>query len=691
MPPQLRAYWTRGAGAAKIRWAQPGDFKRCVKQVIKEGVPVRMAHGACANLHKEALGVWPGQEGKGRKGHTAGWTDGVDPDDIAEDLLEDEADLDDGITHAGLLLKADDTGRWLMLQRGLDDADPNSGLWEFPGGGIEDDESPLDAAVREFSEECGAPIPDGCDLRGATISPRGNYVLFLATVPTEADYPIDRVQIAHSPDCTASLVAAHVDIVAVCSTCGEQTAYTDVINPDDPDGDVTEAIAWWDPEHVIPGGYHVRPEVLESDFDLIQGALSPSLDLPDIGEIVAALATATGADQVGDDMKKRVITAAYEDDATAAEVDAAAAEAEAEAAAEAEANAEALPSDVDPTDARILQALANHHEQMIIEIDDFIEAHPDSKVIPELQEHAAEADSFVLDVLARLGQEPAEEAAEEAAEDGMEMEMATEEDALVASIASVNLVKPPDEWFEPFDLGAPTPITITADGRVYGHLADWKSCHRSPALQAAGQCVKPPSDPNPAFFYSGGQVLTASGNLIDVGRLTVGGGHADVRKGIVAALEHYDDASTVGAVVRVHEDEHGIGLFGSVVADATPQQVAALRRSPFSGDWRKERGRYRLVAAHAVNTGGYPIPRELGLVASVTDNTFITTGRVKCSACDEEHSVPDSLIASVVSMVDAEMQAARNELRDSLVASISVEPDLQAAKRELVASMEMAL
>src|SRR5690606_18057447 len=32
---RLRRYWTRGPGAAKIRWGAPGDFKRCVRQLRK--------------------------------------------------------------------------------------------------------------------------------------------------------------------------------------------------------------------------------------------------------------------------------------------------------------------------------------------------------------------------------------------------------------------------------------------------------------------------------------------------------------------------------------------------------------------------------------------------------------------------------------------------------------------------------
>ncbi len=244
----------------------------------------------------------------------------------------------------------------------------------------------------------------------------------------------------------------------------------------------------------------------------------------------------------------------------------------------------------------------------------------------------------------------------------------TPEDALVASIAP-GLLAPPDEWFEPFELDGPTPITITADGRVYGHLASWDSCHRSPAFQSAGQCVKPPSDPSPAFFYSGGQVLTASGALRDVGRLTVGAGHAHEKLGLVAALEHYDDASTAAAVVRVHEDAYGIGVYGAVTPDATAEQVAAMRRSPFSGDWRKERGRFRLNAAHAVNTGGFPITR--GLVASVTPGTVIVHGRVeRCSECGALDAAPPALVASVMGSAELVMAQARDELRDSLLASM---------------------
>lgn len=59
---RLRTYWTRGEGAAKIRWGQPGDFNRCRRQLAKYVPNPSYLAGTCANLHYVALGVWPGRE-----------------------------------------------------------------------------------------------------------------------------------------------------------------------------------------------------------------------------------------------------------------------------------------------------------------------------------------------------------------------------------------------------------------------------------------------------------------------------------------------------------------------------------------------------------------------------------------------------------------------------------------------------
>lgn len=60
---RLRSYWVHGEGAAKIKWGAPGDFNRCRLQLAKYVNPAFLA-GTCANLHKEALKIWPSTHAK---------------------------------------------------------------------------------------------------------------------------------------------------------------------------------------------------------------------------------------------------------------------------------------------------------------------------------------------------------------------------------------------------------------------------------------------------------------------------------------------------------------------------------------------------------------------------------------------------------------------------------------------------
>ena len=64
---RIRRYWTKGEGAAKIRWGVPGDFNRCRRQLAKYVQNPEWLAGTCANMHKEAIGIWPGME-RGKKG-----------------------------------------------------------------------------------------------------------------------------------------------------------------------------------------------------------------------------------------------------------------------------------------------------------------------------------------------------------------------------------------------------------------------------------------------------------------------------------------------------------------------------------------------------------------------------------------------------------------------------------------------
>jgi hypothetical protein len=165
-------------------------------------------------------------------------------------------------------------------------------------------------------------------------------------------------------------------------------------------------------------------------------------------------------------------------------------------------------------------------------------------------------------------------------------------------------VRPPVEWFADPCLPVPTRIMATSDGRVFGHLALWDSCHTG----YPDHCVTPPRGTTYEAFTLG-TLRCATGCRIPIGKITLGGGHADKRLGIQAAREHYDEKGTAVADVAAGEDEFGIWLAGALRPGVTDEQVRELEASPLSGDWRSERrgGRLELIAACAVNVPGFQI------------------------------------------------------------------------------------
>lgn len=188
-----------------------------------------------------------------------------------------------------------------------------------------------------------------------------------------------------------------------------------------------------------------------------------------------------------------------------------------------------------------------------------------------------------------------------------------------AILASVYPVAPPDEWFEVSDLNGPTPLTITADGRVSGHGWLWGTCHQG----IGDRCVTPPRTAAGYRYFANGSVLTASGRLVKVGKITKGTGHASPRLGWIPAADHYDNTGTVVAAVSIHEDKFGGQFAGAIVPNASDMDVAELRRSPISGDWRRINGNLELVAALAVNTPGFPI---VSLNAAGTEDCVLAAG-----------------------------------------------------------------
>lgn len=185
---------------------------------------------------------------------------------------------------------------------------------------------------------------------------------------------------------------------------------------------------------------------------------------------------------------------------------------------------------------------------------------------------------------------------------------------ITASAAGKAPLKPPAEWFDVPEPSEPTPLTVTDDGRVYGHLAVWGQCHTSPDFN---YCQQPPRSVSDYKFFHLGEIESAEGDRIPVGKITVGTPHAPLHYGGAKTQEHYDNTGCVAAFVRAKDGARGIWLSGAVRNDVPSEKIRDLRANPPSGDWRIESGSLELQGVLAVPVPGYPVPRsEAHLVAS---------------------------------------------------------------------------
>lgn len=174
----------------------------------------------------------------------------------------------------------------------------------------------------------------------------------------------------------------------------------------------------------------------------------------------------------------------------------------------------------------------------------------------------------------------------------------------------------PAEWFVDPELKMPTPVTVTREGRVFGHIAQWGVCHVGLGLSIGmdDTCTEAPHSPTNYAYYRTGVVDTDQGE-IPVGNLTMGIGHAPDKASARATIAHYDNVNAVVADVVTGEDEFGIWFSGAMRPNLTDDQIRAFKGATLSGDWRMIGGELELVAALAVNVPGFGIPR-LSLAAS---------------------------------------------------------------------------
>jgi len=155
----------------------------------------------------------------------------------------------------------------------------------------------------------------------------------------------------------------------------------------------------------------------------------------------------------------------------------------------------------------------------------------------------------------------------------------------------------------------PHPVRVDADGRIFGLVAQWGSCH----IGFSKRCVTVPKGGAPFASFRTGHVLTEEGTLVATGPVYIDAVHPDLRKKASDAQAFYAHTGCAVADVALYENEWGIVASGSLRSDVTPEMARALRGSDISPDWRKINGKLTVVGLLAVNVSGFIVE---GLVAS---------------------------------------------------------------------------
>lgn len=193
--------------------------------------------------------------------------------------------------------------------------------------------------------------------------------------------------------------------------------------------------------------------------------------------------------------------------------------------------------------------------------------------------------------------------------------------SIVSAVTAASIAVSYDrKLFENPDLNQITPITVTDDGRVFGHIATHDTCH----VGMPGVCTTAPVDDGEYEMFNRYQ---PDGIPIPVGRITSGGGnfrctcpqcrgrnddHACLKLSFGGTISHHDKLSTI-AWVRAGEDTklNAVWVSGIVNPAASKEDLAVLSRQKISGDWRPTSGKLSLieVLALASEEPGYPLPR----------------------------------------------------------------------------------
>lgn len=161
----------------------------------------------------------------------------------------------------------------------------------------------------------------------------------------------------------------------------------------------------------------------------------------------------------------------------------------------------------------------------------------------------------------------------------------------------------------------PTPHTVTADRKVYGHVADWTVPHGGNGRY----CPRPGSYNK----FHAGSTLTDRG-LVRTGVIFFLGGHPDKPLGSNEAHKAYGGVENAWARVTVTNGRFGPWYCGDVLPGMSDDAVELARATPISGHWVDD----EMKAIVSCNVRGFDVPIPGSSLVAGRDGAIVKDGKV---------------------------------------------------------------
>lgn len=665
---RLRIYWTRGKGAAKIRWGTKGDWARCVRHLAKYLGP--RAKGYCQNRHKDAIGIYTSTHAKmDRARHNA--LDEVNPDvlpttevtpeDMAMDLdqilgtpddiydatFEPDEDIVILLLDEDLMAQECDHG--MVAAGGIDQNRGNAErlrlYWTVGKGGLKirwNTPGDWTRCYRHLKKYMGPRAKGYCSLRhhemtgmwpGDKNNP-GKKGAFSADIRSYDEVLTASILAARAKDARNRVLTAAGEI-----TPTEGSAFRiPLVIPEDlesGDGRKFEKGAIEIRELPLPLMWQIKTDEGHNG-SVVVGRIDH------MERVENGIGNATGVFDSGayGQEAERLVREGFIR-GVSADLD----------QFEASQHTVELSDDEDAGKIGTDKLMITHARVMAVTL-------VPKPAFQECQIYLVNNDKKQEDIVIP---------------DGVYVDEMDpiEASALVACglVAGSVPVVPPRSWFDNPKLTQATPLTVDDDGRVFGHIAAWHVDHIGMSFG-----TRPPRSKSKYAYFHTGVVRTDDGTDIPVGQLTLAGGHASLEASAAEAARHYDDTASAIADVHAGEDAFGIWVAGSLRPGVTPEQVRALRASAPSGDWRPIKGQLELVAVCQVNVPGFPIARAR--VASGAVMALVAAGA--------------QVLARMKSDPVAELSSRIEKLEQLENAQLSAKADVAKAKFDAVREERLA-